>query len=172
MGDNSKSNKPTVKLIKTKDNFGREEVSGGVVKYKTEDGKSLEIRLNFLREGVTRSSSSSTDYSYVQARVKVKNFPFSKTLLDTKCLVGQDSWWSGGDSCEIGCNSFDQFLKSENNSLDSEITRLKSDLAPFLKRARADVLKAIEIDHEKTKNKKQRKCGVFLQKSWGFFKNR
>ena len=105
-----------VKLIKTKDWSGQKVVSGGIVTYKTEDGKRMVVGLNFSQEGLTRSSSSSTDSSYVQVKVKVKNFICSKALLNKKYLVGDDTWRPGGDSASWGCQSFDQFLKSKINA--------------------------------------------------------
>ena len=165
-----------VKLIKTKDWSGQKVISGGIVTYKTEDGKRMMIGLNFSQEGLTRSSSSSTDYSYVQVKVKTKNYICSKTLLNEKYLVGDDTWRPGGNSTSWGCQSFDQFLKSKNNALEMSLERSEyANLVPFVKQARADILDASIKDREKTKNKEQFKQGKInsvLQKYSSFIKKR
>lgn len=165
-----------VKLIKTKDWSGQKVISGGIVTYKTEDGKRMMIGLNFSQEGLTRSSSSSTDYSYVQVKVKTKNYIFSKTLLNEKYEVGDDTWRPGGNSTSSGCQSFDQFLKSKNNALERSLERSEyANLVPFIKQARADILAASINDREKTKNKeqdKQSKMNRFMQQYSDILKNR
>ena len=110
-----------VKLIKTKDWSGQKVISGGIVTYKTEDGKRMMIGLNFSQEGLTRSSSSSTDYSYVQVKVKTKNYICSKTLLNEKYLVGDDTWRPGGKG--VSKNQISKIMNVQYMTLSRFIKR-------------------------------------------------
>ena len=108
--------------------------------------------------------------------MKTKNYICSKTLLNEKYQVGDDTWRPGGNSTSWGCQSFDQFLKSEDNHLESSMKCSEcANLVPFVKQARADILEATNKDRENNKNKEQdkkSKMNRFMQQYSDILKNR
>ena len=115
------------------------------IKYKTADGKTLNVSFKIETQNAGNARTFDIDTYFLKTRITERNPMFPMVIFSDNMKVGESTWRAGGGSCEYGSPLLKDTLIDENlfDSVKSEELRV------ILRRAQKDALKAIKNGSER-----------------------